>query len=104
MHIWPAIRVRYQGSIPAEVKLVSAEPRPDVNHYLKRAFVKAANVVVLNQARWPDRHVVVLYQRIKANKGHGKAIIAVARHLAESTYWILKKKEPYKEPVPKKQE
>jgi len=76
---------------------------PDVNHYLKRAFIEAANVVVLNQSRWPSRHVVQLYQRIKDNKGHGKAVVAVARHLAESTYWILKKRESYKEPVSIKQ-
>ena len=25
---------------------------------------------------------------------------AVARYLAEATYWVLKKGEPYREPVP----
>jgi retron-type reverse transcriptase len=30
-------------------------------------------------------------------RGHQKAIGAVARHLAEATYWVLKKKELYRE-------
>ena len=93
----------YSGTVPrvssSGGKTRFGKTRPDVNHYLKRAFVEAANVVVLNQTRWPSRHVVQLYQRVKANKGHGKAAVAVARHLAESTYWVLKKEEPYMEPV-----
>jgi transposase len=97
----------YAGTVPrinsSGGKTRFGKTRPDVNHYLKRAFVEAANVIVLNQAKWPDRHAVQLYQRIKANKGHGKAVVAVARHLAESTYWVLKKKEPYKEPAAFKQ-
>lgn len=72
--------------------------RSDVNRYLKWALIEAANVVVLNQARWGDRHVVRLYRRIMQRRGHAKAIVAVARHLAEASYWMLKKNEPYKEP------
>jgi len=93
----------YAGTVPrinsSGGKTRFGKTRPDVNRYLKHAFVEAANTIVLNQARWPDRHTVRLYQRIKANKGHGKAVVAVGRHLAESTYWVLKKQEPYKEPV-----
>jgi len=73
--------------------------RPDVNHYLKWAFVEAANVVVLNQSRMSHRHVVHLYRRVRERRGHGKAIVAVARHLAEASYWMLRKNEPYQEPV-----
>ena len=72
--------------------------RPDVNRYLKWAFVEAANTVCLNQKRWALRHVTLLYQRIKSRKGHPKAIGAVARHLAEATYWMLTKNESYREP------
>jgi transposase len=71
--------------------------RPDVNHYLKYAFIEAGNVIVLNQERWSSRHSVQLYRRIKDRRGHGKAVVAVARHLAEAAYNILKKEEPYKE-------
>lgn len=97
----------YSGMVPrvnsSGGKTRFGKTRPDVNHYLKRAFVEAANVVALNQGRWSGRHAVRLYQRIKANKGHGKAVVAVGRHLAESTYWVLRKKEPYREPVSLKQ-
>lgn len=97
----------YSGTVPrvnsSGGKTRFGRTRPDVNHYLKRAFVEAANVVVLNQARTPGCHAVKLYQRVKANKGHGKAVVAVGRHLAESTYWVLKKNEPYQEPVSSKQ-
>jgi hypothetical protein len=46
----------------------------------------------------PRRHVSRLYERIARRKGHQKAIGAVARHLAEATYWILTKQEAYREP------
>jgi len=39
-----------------------------------------------------------LYARVCHRKNHQKAIGAVARHLAEATYWILTKEEPYQEP------
>jgi transposase len=72
--------------------------RPDVNRYVKWALVEAANVVVLNQEPWAEKHVVRLYQRLRKHKGHAKAVVAVARHLAEAAYWVLKKDEPYREP------
>jgi transposase len=72
--------------------------RADVNRYLKWAYVEAANVICMHRHRWPGRHVARLYERMKRAKGHAKAIGAVARHLAEATYWMLVKKEDYKEP------
>ncbi len=72
--------------------------RSDVNHYLKCAFVEAANVICLNRRHWPGRHVARLYDRVHQHKGHQKAVGAVARHLAEATYWILTKEEPYHAP------
>ncbi len=74
--------------------------RPDVNRYLKGAFGEAANVICRRRARWPDRHVTHLYQRIARRRGHQTAIGAVARHLAEATYWILTKEQPSREPRP----
>ena len=73
--------------------------RRDVNVYLKWAFVEAANSSVLNCQRCGYEHISRLYQRIKARRGYGKAKVAVARHLAEASFWMLKKKEPYREPV-----
>lgn len=72
--------------------------RPDVNHYLKWAFTEAANVISTHRKHWAYRHSVRLYNRISDRKNHQKAIGAVARHLAEATYWMLRKEEDYKEP------
>ena len=72
--------------------------RPDVNRYLKWAFVEAANAICIGRGRAPHCHVSRLDERIARRKGHGKAIGAVARHLAEATFWILGKHEPDREP------
>jgi len=45
-------------------------------------------------------HIERLYQRLAPGKGHGRAIVAVARHLAEASYWVLRKRQPYKSPGP----
>ncbi|MHC4346365.1 MAG: IS110 family RNA-guided transposase [Planctomycetota bacterium] len=71
--------------------------RPDTNRYLKWAFSEAGNSVAVNRNRFPDRHVSRLYNRIRGRKGHAKAVGAVARHLAEATYWILTKGEVYRD-------
>ena len=68
--------------------------RVDINRYLKWAFVEAANTICLNRQVRPQCHVSRLYARVQGRKGHPKAIGAVARHLAEATYWILSKREP----------
>jgi hypothetical protein len=39
--------------------------------------------------------------RIRQRKGHQKAVGAVARHVAEATFWTLKKGETYREPQKK---
>lgn len=73
--------------------------RRDVNVYLKWAFVEAANSAVLNAERCGYDHIGRLYQRIKTRRGHGKAKVAVARHLSEASFWMLKKGEAYREPM-----
>jgi len=72
--------------------------RPDVNHYLKWAYAEAANVTMMHRRRHPQRHVSRLYERVKRRRGHPKAIGAVGRHLAEATYWMLTKQQPYHDP------
>jgi transposase len=72
--------------------------RPDVNRYLRWAYVEAANLVVLNSTRNPLRRVSQLYRRIKMRRDHGKAVVAVARHLAEASWHVLSRQEPYREP------
>jgi len=73
----------------------------EINQYLKWAFIEAANLIVIHQKHLPGRHVVRLYQRVKCKSNHQKAVVALARHLAESAYWILAKQEVYREPSPK---
>lgn len=76
--------------------------RPDVNRYLKWAFMEAANTISANRRHWPQKYVAQRYEKVFATKGHAKAVGAVARHLAESTYWILTRKEPYHDPALKR--
>jgi transposase len=70
------------------------------NHYLRWAFVEAANAIVCHRKKHPEWHVTQLYERLRAAKGHPKAAVAVARHLAESAWWILAKGQGYRAPQP----
>ena len=100
--------VSYAGLVPvaresADWKRKDRCPR-DCNTYLKWAYVEAANLISIQRQRWPERHVVQLYERVKrSTKMHGKAVTAVARHLAEASYWMLSKLEVYQEPHSKRQ-
>ena len=73
--------------------------RPDVNRYLKWAFAEAANSVSVNHTRYPERHVSQLYRHLRERKGHSRAVGAVARHLAEATFHVLSRQEPYRDPT-----
>jgi len=76
----------------------------DANVYLKWAYVEAANLISIQRKRWAGRHVVQLYERVKQNsKMHGKATMAVARHLAEASFWMLTKQEVYQDPQLRRQ-
>ncbi|HYZ22147.1 MAG TPA: transposase, partial [Rhodopila sp.] len=76
----------WQGRVPKNANL-----------YLKWAFVEAANCIAAQRRRLKGTHVVELYERLSAAKGHGKAAVAVARHLAEASWWVLTKRQPYRE-------
>ena len=93
----------YAGTTPRVIasgdKLRYGRLRPDVNHYLKWAFVEAANTVALHHQRCAARHVSQLYRRLRTRKGHAKAIGAVARHLAEAVFWVLYRQTPYRDPA-----
>jgi transposase len=73
---------------------------PISNHYLRWAYVEAANCVVMHKHRLGKCHVVQLYERLRAAKGHNKAAVAVGRHLAEASWWMLTKKQSYRAPAP----
>lgn len=91
----------YAGTVPrikaSGDKIFHGPVRPDVNRYLKWAFTEAANTIAIFHKRWIGRHAAFLFLRLREKKGHAKAVVAVARHLAEATYWILEKGEPYRE-------
>ena len=92
----------YCGTVPrinsSGDKTYFGRVRVDVNHYLKWAYIEAANCIALQQNKMAGRHVCELLKRIQKHKGYAKAAVAVGRHLAEATYCILKKGQPYKEP------
>lgn len=76
----------------------------NVNRNLKWAFVETGNLIVISQHRLAGTHVVRLYQRIKRSKNHQKAVVAVARHLAEAAWWVLTRQEVYREPLGSRQQ
>ncbi|TVQ19647.1 MAG: IS110 family transposase [Spirochaetaceae bacterium] len=92
----------YAGTTPrvhaSGGKVRYGQVRSDVNRYLKWGFAEAANTICQLRRRWTGRHVSELYNRVKLRRGHQTAIGAVSRHLAESVYWVLRKREPYREP------
>jgi transposase len=92
----------YSGTVPrvssSGGKTYLGQVRPDVNHYLKWAYIEAASCINLQRQRLVGRHVLELLQRIQKHKGYPKAAVAVGRHLAEATYCMLKRNEPYREP------
>lgn len=92
----------YSGTVPrvssSGGKTYYGRVKPDVNHYLKWAYIEATSCIALQRNKMEYRHVGKLLRRIQKQKGYPKAAVAVARHLAEATYGMLKKNEPYKEP------
>jgi len=75
--------------------------RKPCNQYLKWAFIEAANVVARHRHHpaWNTKYVCQIYHPLCRRKGHAVAVGAVARHLAEGAYWILKRQEPYRPPA-----
>lgn len=59
--------------------------------YLRTTFVEAAYLVIRH-----DPGLRAFYEYLRAQKGHGCAICAVARKLARSVYWMLKNETPYR--------
>lgn len=72
--------------------------RDDACQYLKWAYFEAANVLVSHQNTYEDSRLVKKYRQLRDRKNSNVAKGALARMLAESTYWVLTKQEPYKEP------
>jgi len=43
----------------------------------------------------------IAFDSHKQRRGHAKAVGAVARHLAEASFWVLRRDEDYREPAPR---
>lgn len=98
----PAHLAAYAGLVPAVRssggRTYYGRTSQQANHYLKWAFIEAANATVMHRHKYGEQHVGQLYKRLKERKCHGKAATAVARHLAESSWWILSRKKEYRAP------
>jgi len=98
----PAHLASYAGLTPRVIssggKTWHGRTSAQANHYLRWAFVEAADAVVMHRQTYTGDHVMELYDRLKKHKCHGKAAVAVARHLAEASWWILNKREQYRPP------
>jgi transposase len=94
----------YAGLVP---RLISSgdrihhgrTPERKINPFLKWAFVEAA-VCSLHHTGPRYAHVKTLFARLLPTKGFGRAVVAVARHLAEASFWILSKNQDYRPPQP----
>jgi transposase len=75
--------------------------RKPCNQYLKWAFIEAANVVARHRHHpaWKGKYICHIYDQVARRKGHAVAVGAVARHLAEAAFWILKRQQPYRPPA-----
>jgi transposase len=99
----PANLASYAGLVP---RLISSgghtrhgRTSRNINPYLKWAFVEAAVCACrLNGPRYS--HVRNLFARLFPCKGFGRAVVAVARHLAEASFWVLSKNQNYRPPQP----
>jgi transposase len=68
------------------------------SRWLRSALVQAAHAAV----RQAGTHLAAVYRRLAVRRGAKRAIIAVARRLLTSIYYMLLRREPYQErgPVP----
>ncbi|RCV62915.1 transposase [Methanophagales archaeon] len=64
------------------------------NGFLRWALIQSTSAAV--HSATPNRFQRI-YNRLKARRGEKVAIVATARHMAESVYWVLTKRESYKE-------
>ena len=61
------------------------------NKWVRWALVQAAH-----QAARHDGRLKAFFERVAAGRGVQKAVVAVARKMLVSTYYVLKRREPYR--------
>ena len=86
---------RYIGIVPSLHQsgqmLHSGHITKQGNKYLRTAFVESAQTAIRR-----DPYLAVKFNKIKAKRGHGVAIVAIAHKLAKSAYVILKRQCEYR--------
>ena len=88
-----AAHPRNGGNKPATVGL-----RLDVNHYRRWAFIEAATAICATRQRVPKHHFHRLTSASPGARAIQRLSVPWCRILAEVTYWLLSKQEPYREP------
>jgi transposase len=59
--------------------------------WLRWIFVEAAHQAIKEQGKIRD-----LYLRVSAKRGHNRGVVAAAREMVVSIFWMLKRMEPYR--------
>jgi len=86
----------YAGLVPRVSKSGDSEWYGHINRH-SNGFLRWVLIQCTYRAvRSPNRFQKI-YKKLKDKRGSKIAIVAVARHLLESIYWVLAKKECYKE-------
>ena len=75
-----------------KLKIVKSTRISRAGSYLKPLLVQIANAVIKSD-KYPE--CKERYRRIKARRGHKKAIIAICRMLLTAIWNVLSKLEPY---------
>ena len=96
---WPATRVWCRASSPAAVTFATAAPAATSTTISSGPSSKRPTCAIRMKAH-RNQHIGLLYHRLYPSKGHGRAAVAVARHLAEASYWVLRKQQHYRAPQP----
>ena len=86
----------YSGVVPSEYSSSDTTFRGEVikncNKHIKEALVEGAWAAIRGSAYFRN-----FYENIKSRRGGNKAIVAVARQIAEIIYYMLKENRPYAE-------
>lgn len=87
--------VRYIGIVPSLHQsgqiLYRGHITKQGNKYLRTAFIESAQTAIRR-----DPYLAAHFNKIKAKKGYGVAIVAIAHKLAKSAYVVLKNRWEYR--------
>jgi hypothetical protein len=75
--------------------------RKPSGQHLKWAFIEAAKVVVRHRHHpaWMTDYVSRVCDQVCQRRGHAIAIGAMAPHLAQACFWLLKRQQPNRPPA-----